>query len=190
MYLSDLSISQWLMNKNTIKTISKHLSYVLRHKPESIGLELNDQGWTQIDDLILKSPKKITREILEYVVKTNDKKRFIISEDGHKIRANQGHSVKVDLALAEKTPPNILYHGTATRFLPSILDGGLKKMKRHHVHLSADIETASKVGQRHGKLVILTVNAAAMHLAKHKFYKSENGVWLTDVVPANFLSQS
>lgn len=189
MYLSNLSISQPLMNENKIKKISKHLSYVLRYKPEAIGLELDNQGWARINDLMAKSPKNITREILEHVVETNDKKRFIISEDGHKIRANQGHSIEVNLGLPPMLPPEILFHGTATRFIEPILKDGLKKMSRQHVHLSADIETAQKVGMRHGKSIILIVDTPAMVAAGYEYYLSKNGVWLTDHVPAKYLSK-
>ena len=142
------------MKNNDVK-ISKLLSYVLRHKPESIGLSLSDKGWANIDELISKSSRvKITREDISRVVKNNDKKRFIISSDGQSLRANQGHSVNVDLGLKPVSPPKVLFHGTATRFWPSIQTEGLKKMNRQHVHLSEDKETAAKVGVRHGKLQI------------------------------------
>ena len=177
------------MSPKKHKELSKHLSYVLRHKPETIGIKLDENGWTSVEKLIVKSPKAFTSEIIEFIVENNDKKRFILSEDGTKIRANQGHSVKVDLALKAVTPPSILFHGTATRFLKPILSSELKKMNRHHVHLSDDLKTASKVGQRHGKLVILNVNAGAMHAKGHVFFQSENGVWLTDTVPTEFISQ-
>ena len=178
------------MSPKKHKELSKHLSYVLRHKPDAIGIELDENGWTSVRDLISKSPKAFSPEIISFIVANNDKKRFILSEDGTKIRANQGHSVNVDLALKAVIPPSVLYHGTATRFLEPIFQDGLKKMKRHHVHLSADLETAAKVGQRHGKLVILTVDTEAMHSANYEFFQSQNGVWLTDIVPAKFLSQS
>lgn len=178
------------MKNNDVK-ISKLLSYVLRHKPESIGLSLNDKGWANIDELISKSSRvKLTREDISRVVKNNDKKRFIISTDGQSIRANQGHSVNVDLGLKPVSPPKVLFHGTATRFWPSIQTEGLKKMNRQHVHLSEDKETAAKVGVRHGKLQILTIDCLAMTAAGHIFYVSENGVWLTEAVPPGFLSLS
>ena len=177
------------MNPKKHKELSKHLSYVLRHKPEAIGIELDRNGWTSIVDLIAKSPKPLSVEKLKFIVENNDKQRFVISDDSTQIRANQGHSVTVDLALTPTSPPNVLFHGTATRFLKSVLQDGLQKMKRHHVHLSGDLDTASQVGKRHGKLVILTVDAVAMEMAGHVFFLSENGVWLTDVVPAEFLSQ-
>jgi len=165
------------------------LSYVLRHKPEAIGLTLNNEGWADIDELILKSVKvKMTSEDILRVVKNSDKQRFIIREDGNSIRANQGHSIKVDLGLSSITPPSYLFHGTAIRFWPSIETEGLKKMNRHHVHLSKDLETANKVGVRHGKLKILVVNSGAMAKAGYKFYKSENDVWLTENVPPRFIN--
>ena len=175
------------MYKNT-KKISKHLSYVLRHKPEAIGLDLDDHGWAKIDDLMDKSPHKITRELLDHVVETNDKERFIISDDGHKIRANQGHSIAINLDLPAITPPVKLFHGTATRYVDAIFKDGLKKMNRQHVHLSADIETAQKVGTRHGKPIILLIDTKAMAEAEFEFYQSKNGVWLTDNVPVKYLS--
>ncbi|MEP3889045.1 MAG: RNA 2'-phosphotransferase [Hellea sp.] len=177
--------------KNKDVRISKLLSYVLRHKPESIGLTLDAQGWANIDELVSKSSKvRMTREDISRVVRGNDKQRFIISDDGNLIRANQGHSIKVDLGLKPVSPPDSLFHGTATRFWPSIQVEGLKKMNRQHVHLSEDEETAAKVGVRHGKLQILTVDCRAMVAAGHIFYVSENGVWLTETVPPQFLSAS
>ena len=178
------------MSPKKHKELSKHLSYVLRHRPDAIGIELDENGWTSVDALIAKSPKAFTPEIIVFIVENNDKKRFILSADGKRIRANQGHSVKVDLDLKPLQPPSVLFHGTAERFLQPILREGLTKMKRHHVHLSTDIETASKVGQRHGKLIILTIDARAMHEAGHVFYMSDNGVWLTATVPTDFISQS
>lgn len=177
--------------KNNDVRISKLLSYVLRHKPQSIGLSLDAEGWAKIDDLISKSSKiKITREDISRVVKNNDKKRFIISGDGDSIRANQGHSINVDLGLKPVTPPASLFHGTATRFWPSIEKEGLRKMNRQHVHLSEDADTAAKVGARHGKLKSIVVNSDAMAAAGHLFYISENGVWLTENVPPQFISDS
>ena len=172
------------MNQEIVK-VSKFLSYVLRHKPDSIGLQLNAQGWASVDELIecaRKQGKQLTRERIAQAVRDNDKQRFSLSEDGDRIRANQGHSVQIDLSLAAETPPDVLYHGTATRFLPSIQAKGLTRQSRHHVHLSADLQTAEKVGKRHGKLVILVIDAKKMSADGHQFYCSENGVWLTDAV--------
>ncbi len=178
------------MNQNKTKIISKHLSYILRHKPDVIGLQLDPNGWANINELISKSPKISNREQISTVVTENDKQRFIISEDGTRIRANQGHSISIDLGLKSVSPPIVLYHGTATRFIDLIMDQGLKKMNRHHVHLSADFETAMSVGSRHGKPVILQINVAAMVEGGHHFYMSKNNVWLTEAVPVDFLSQA
>ena len=147
------------MNAST-KSESKLLSLVLRHAPEKAGLTLGDGGWVAIDDLLTGLAgmgKSMTRERLEHIVETNDKKRFTLSENGKMIRAAQGHSIKVTVDYAPETPPKTLFHGTAMRFLDAIMTEGLKPMSRQHVHLSADIETARKVGMRHGKPVILSV---------------------------------
>lgn len=173
--------------KNENVKVSKFLSYVLRHKPGAIGLELDDQGWALIDDIIAKADTPIDRDAIELAVANNNKQRFAISEDGARIRARQGHSIKVDLGLAPQTPPEVLYHGTATRFLESIMAQGLKPGSRQHVHLSADLETARQVGQRHGKVIVLQVLAADMAATGHPFYQSENGFWLTKPVPAKWL---
>ncbi|MEM9218344.1 MAG: RNA 2'-phosphotransferase [Cyanobacteria bacterium P01_F01_bin.150] len=173
------------MNKS-LKTTSKFLSLVLRHQPEKIGLTLDAQGWADVDELLALSTQHgvaLSRDRLIQVVETNDKQRFAFNGDRTRIRANQGHSISVDLALEPQTPPDILFHGTATRFLDSIQAKGLISGSRQHVHLSADKDTAVKVGKRHGKPVVLTVNAAAMVQQGMIFFRSENGVWLTDHVP-------
>lgn len=178
-------------NKNIIK-LSKFLSLVLRHQPKVIGIELDENGWTNVQQLIQKMNnygKTINLKTLKEVVENNDKKRFAFDERGTRIRANQGHSIQIDLGYTAQEPPEILYHGTATRFLTSIYQTGLQKRNRHHVHLSADLDTASKVGKRHGKLVILEVIAKQMRQAGHEFFISENGVWLTDHVPVQYLRQ-
>ena len=170
--------------------LSKFLRLVLRHKPDAIGLTLDPQGWATIDVLIAKSAAagtRFNRADLLHVVLTSDKKRFSVAPDGEHIRAAQGHSVEVELGLPPQEPPAILYHGTATRFLDSIFAQGLKPQGRQQVHLSADQVTAHRVGQRHGKAAILTVDAHRMHTMGIKFYLAENGVWLTDQVPAEFL---
>ncbi|MCU7937554.1 MAG: RNA 2'-phosphotransferase [Candidatus Thiodiazotropha sp. (ex Dulcina madagascariensis)] len=172
--------------------ISKFLSFVLRHKPEAIGLVLDEQGWAYIDELINKANQSgevaaLDRSLIQQVVDTNDKKRFVISEDRQRIRAAQGHSIDVDLQLKPATPPEFLYHGTATRFLDSILKEGLKPQQRQYVHLSKDIETATAVGQRYGKPVILKVKALFMYEQGFTFYLSVNGVWLTERVPITFI---
>lgn len=171
--------------------VSKFLSLVLRHEPGAIGLDLDENGWADIDELIRLAGARgrhLTRPLVEQVVAENDKKRFAISEDGRRIRANQGHSVAVDLGLPPAEPPERLYHGTATRFLASIAAEGLRAGDRQHVHLSADEPTAILVGQRHGRPAVLVVHAREMAAAGHRFYRSANGVWLTDRVPATFLT--
>lgn len=172
--------------------ISKFLSYVLRHRPDSINISLDTEGWVNIDELLKQAQqhgKAITHSLLKEIVQTNDKQRFIISEDGTRIRANQGHSIPVDLKLQPKNPPAYLYHGTAQKYLDSIMTQGLKKRNRQHVHLSFEKETAIKVGSRHGKVVILKIAAQDMQRAGHSFYRSENNVWLTDHVPVEFLTR-
>ena len=166
------------------------MSLVLRHKPEEIGLSLDEQGWAKVEDLLAKMQargKDIDRALLEEIVRTNDKQRFSFSEDRARIRANQGHSLDLDLGLFAKQPPKILYHGTATKNLEIIFKEGLKKMKRHHVHMSENIETARKVGSRYGKPIILKVKSSEMAVAGFEFFQSENGVWLTDTVPVSFI---
>lgn len=171
---------------------SKFLSLLLRHQPEVIGLTIDHQGWADVDELIAKANATgrttLTRAEIEQVVATNPKQRFDLSPDGQRIRANQGHSIDVDLELESVEPPATLFHGTATRFLEPIMAQGLVKRSRQHVHLSADKETASMVGTRHGKLAMLHVDASAMRAAGHEFFLSKNNVWLTDHVPAEFLT--
>ncbi len=177
------------MSDHLVK-LSKFLSYVLRHRPDEIGITLGDQGWVDVDELLTKAKAaghEISRQELQQVVDTSDKKRFSFSDDGRRIRAAQGHSVSVELGLTPQEPPAKLYHGTATRFLNAILREGLKAQARQHVHLSSDLDTATRVGQRHGKVVVLTVDAGNMHAAGFVFYRSDNGVWLTDKVPMEFL---
>ena len=162
----------------------------MRHQPEKVGLKLESGGWIKVDELLsawAKFGNVLTREDLEKVVAENDKKRFSFDETGTKIRANQGHSVKVEIEFEERTPPEILYHGTAEKNVKTILEKGLRKMARHHVHLSADAETARRVGVRYGKPVIFEIDTVAMKAEGFKFYISANGVWLVDRVPARFL---
>ena len=171
--------------------LSKFLSLVLRHQPEAIGLALDGHGWAGIDDLIAKANAAGTRfgrEDLLRVVAESDKKRFSLSADIDRIRAAQGHSVSVELGLAAQEPPPVLYHGTATRFVEAILSEGLKPQARQQVHLSSDDATAQRVGQRHGKPHIFKVNAGGMHAKGFKFFRADNGVWLTDHVPPEFLA--
>ena len=180
------------MSRDRFTRISKFLSYVLRHRPQAVGLALDAQGWASIDELIEKARPQmaLNRELIEQVVSTNDKQRFALSEDGTRIRANQGHSLDVDIGLEPRVPPALLYHGTATRFMDSINRDGLVSGRRQHVHLSLDAETAHAVGRRHGKPVILQIDAKAMHEQGMLFYVSANGVWLTEHVPTRFISQS
>lgn len=168
--------------------VSKYLSKHLRHQPERIGIVLDENGWVPVDELMRAAAEhgfRITRAELDHVVAVNDKQRFTI--DGTRIRANQGHSVEVDLDLPPAEPPAYLYHGTVASSLDTIRDEGLRAMNRHHVHLSPDRETATRVGARRGRPVVLSVHAGAMHEAGYLFHVSANGVWLTDAVPPEFL---
>lgn len=172
------------------KSTSKFLSLVLRHQPGAIGLTLDQSGWVSVEDLLralASHGKPLARADLESLVASSDKQRFALSPDRSMIRANQGHSVQVDLALPPVVPPEVLYHGTVERYLPSIREHGLLKGKRHHVHLSATRELAVVVGKRRGEPYVLEVDARGMTAAGLVFYHSENGVWLTEHVPARFL---
>jgi putative RNA 2'-phosphotransferase len=166
-------------------SISKFLSLVLRHKPEQIGLLLDKEGWVDVQDLLSKAD--ISFVDLQEIVTLNDKKRFIFSDDFSKIRANQGHSINVELNLQPITPPEILYHGTAEKNIASILEKGILKQSRNHVHLSDSIETAKNVGKRYGKPVVLEVLALEMNSAGHEFYLSENNIWLTEHVSTIYI---
>lgn len=169
---------------------SRWMSKVLRHAPESAGLRLDEAGWVDVDALLAAAARAgmtLDRPTLDRVVRENDKQRFALSPDGRRIRASQGHSVNVELGLEPQAPPEVLYHGTAERSLESIRGGGLRPGTRTHVHLSADEETALAVGRRHGRPVVLRVLAGRMHAAGHAFYRSDNGVWLTDAVPPEHL---
>ncbi|MEL6977115.1 MAG: RNA 2'-phosphotransferase [Pseudomonadota bacterium] len=170
---------------------SKFLSLVLRHQPQTAGLNLDSEGWAEIDALLAGAPRRLSldRGRLDEIVATNNKKRFEISACGARIRAVQGHSVAVDLALAPITPPETLYHGTATRFLKAIMAEGLRPGNRRHVHLSADWETARAVGTRHGVPAILHVAAARAASEGQSFYRAANGVWLTDPLAPSYLSR-
>ncbi|KIA93394.1 RNA 2'-phosphotransferase [Pedobacter kyungheensis] len=179
------------MDEKITKGISKFLSFVLRHSPETIGLSLDENGWANVDELLQKSSrdgKILTIEMLTHVVESNDKKRFAFNNDKTKIRASQGHSIEIELNLMAVTPPEQLYHGTVAKYLEGIKKEGLLKMSRQHVHLSKDKETAVKVGSRRGLAQILTVNAGEMHRAGFQFFLSDNGVWLTDSVPENYIA--
>lgn len=170
--------------------VSKFLSKVLRHAPGEVGLTLDEHGWVSIQALIAAlagAGLVVDRAEIDEVVRTNDKQRFAI--DGDRIRANQGHTVDIDLALEPVIPPDVLFHGTVADAVPAILTDGLRAMRRNHVHLSADTHTATKVGARRGKPVILRIDAAGAHAAGTVFYRSENGVWLADAVPAAFIGR-
>lgn len=172
------------------KPLSKFLSLILRHEPEAIGLRLDAEGWADVDELIAKAAahgKRYDRELLHELVRDNDKQRFKLSDDGDRIRANQGHSIDIDLALVPIEPPALLYHGTATRYAAAIRTEGLRKQSRQHVHLSADRDTALKVGSRHGRPVVLQVRAGEMHARGAAFLRADNGVWLTDAVAVEFI---
>ena len=164
---------------------------VLRHEPTKYGLVLDVNGWTAVDELLAAAQRAgvpLTRPLMEQVIADNEKQRFALSDDGSQVRARQGHSVEVDLGLAPVTPPETLCHGTAATSVDAIRRAGSQRRSRQHVHLSPDEETAIKVGQRHGKPVVLRVQAAALHRAGHQFFLSENGVWLVDAVPPEFLA--
>ena len=165
--------------------LSKLLSLVLRHKPEEIGIIVDNQGWTNVNEL-LKKVKGLTREELNKVVEENNKQRFSFSKDGTKIRANQGHSLQVDLELDPVIPPDILYHGTAEKYISAIKKVGLQKRNRLYVHLSDNIETAKSVGSRHGKPLVISIRSLRMYNDEIVFYRSENGVWLTDHVDPKY----
>jgi len=180
------------MTEQDKKRIGKFLSLVLRHDPDKIGLELDEQGWANVKELIEKCKKHryhFSMEDLIEIVETNDKQRYSFNEKRNKIRANQGHSIDIDLALSPTEPPEYLYHGTATRFLSSIMEEGIVKGSRQHVHLSKDKETATKVGTRHGKPTILTIRTGQMYADGILFYQSDNGVWLTEYIDVKYISE-
>lgn len=179
------------MDENVVK-ISKFLSLVLRHQPDKIGITLEDNGWVCVGDLLKASEDNgfsISKEELERVVLTSDKKRFSFSESGEKIRANQGHSVDVKIEFSETVPPHILFHGTVPKALDGIRSKGILQMGRQYVHLSDSIDNAKVVGSRRGKPIVLAVNAEKMVCNGHKFYLSNNGVWLTKIVPYKYLDE-
>ncbi len=171
--------------------LSKYMSLILRHEPEVIGITLDEHGWAKVDELIkgISSTEPFTMEILEEIVRTDNKQRYSFNEDKTLIRANQGHSVKVDVELEEKEPPSILWHGTGEKFVSSIDVQGLRPKSRLYVHLSKDKETAIKVGSRHGAPVVYIVRAKQMHDDGFKLYLSVNGVWLTKEVPLKYLKK-
>ena len=175
----------------SLDSMSKFISLILRHQPEIIGITLDEHGWAEVDELIagVSKTRPLTMEMLEEIVRTDSKQRYSFSGDKRLIRAIQGHSVKVDVELPEVIPPELLYHGTAERFLPSIMEQGLLPISRLYVHLSKDEQTAVKVGSRHGKPVVLAVDAGQMTRDGHTFWLSVNGVWLTKAVPVQYLKR-
>lgn len=182
-----------MISDKQITQLSKFLSLVLRHQPETIGIQLDQSGWADITELIERANNygiKFDREILNHIVATNSKQRFAFNDTFDKIRANQGHSVEIELGYTNQRPPEILFHGTGEKSVQSILDTGLEKRGRLHVHLSSDFETAFMVGQRHGKPFVFKVLAEQMYNDNFKFFISDNGVWLTDNVPTRYLKQN
>ncbi|MBK1786248.1 RNA 2'-phosphotransferase [Prauserella cavernicola] len=180
------------MKEHDLIRMSKRLSLHLRHAPERIGIELSDDGWVDVDELLAALGRhglRLTRAELAEVVERNDKRRYAFDDSGARIRASQGHSVGVELGLPLATPPPTLFHGTVARFVPAILREGLRPMRRHDVHLSATEATARAVGARRGGPVLLVVDAAALTEAGHEFRLSANDVWLTPHVPPAFLRQ-
>ena len=179
-----------LQDRNTLKRISKLTALALRHQPEVLGLTLDEHGWADISELIrgiCQRYPSFDRETLDLIVETDDKKRYSYDESENRIRANQGHSIEVDVELKESVPPAVLYHGTAEKSVASIEEEGLKPMSRLYVHLSSDPETALKVGSRHGKPLVFLVDAEKMRTDGYTFFLSENGVWLTKAVPKEYI---
>lgn len=175
----------------SLSQTSKFIALVLRHKPETIGITLDEHGWADVGELIsgIAKQQPFDMETLERIVATDEKQRYSFNEDKTLIRANQGHSIPVDVELEEEEPPAILYHGTGVKYKASIEENGLIPKSRLYVHLSVDEETALKVGKRHGKPIIYTINATQMHKDGYKFYLSKNGVWLTKSVPVKYHSR-
>lgn len=172
--------------------LSRFISFILRHKPESVGITLDEHGWASVSELLLginASGNEIDMKTLEEIVAEDEKQRYSFNDNKTKIRANQGHSVNVDVELKKAEPPEILFHGTGEKYVPSIKIEGLKPKSRLYVHLSSDRETAVKVGSRHGKPVVFEVNSGEMSRRGYEFFLSENGVWLTKIVPAEYLQE-
>lgn len=177
---------------NNLIKLGKYLSLILRHKPEVINITLDEHGWANVDELLIGINNRgyyIDHQILDEIVKTNNKQRYQYNKDHTKIRANQGHSINVDVELKELTPPDILYHGTSCKALPLIKNQGIKKMQRLYVHLSKDIVTAKNVGKRHGKPVVLVIDTKAMIKDGYRFYLSNNGVWLCDDIEKIYIRE-
>ena len=166
---------------------SKFISLILRHKPEAIGITLDEHGWANVNELL--DGVKIDMSLLEEIVVTDDKQRYSFNEDKTLIRANQGHSIPVDVELDEVQPPEFLWHGTAEKYVDSICREGLIPKSRLYIHLSSDVSTATAVGKRHGEVVLLRIDARKMYQDGFKFYLSKNGVWLTKSVPTSYLER-
>ena len=182
-----------MINKKQTTHISKFLSLILRHKPATIKIELDKNGWTNVKSLIEKSNIygiQFDLEILKFIVETNSKKRFAFNSDFSKIWASQGHSLEIELGYTNQKPPKYLFHGTSEKSVESICNNGIEKQKRQHVHLSSDLETAINVGQRHGKPYVFKVLAEEMFNDKFEFYISDNNVWLTNNVPKKYLKRN
>ena len=178
--------------KNDDVSLGRFISLILRHKPETIGIKLDGEGWADVDELIAginAAGHTIDRETLERIVRENNKKRYTLSSDGRRIRANQGHSIDVHVEMEQRTPPDKLYHGTAEKFLDSIKQNGIKRMSRQYVHLSPDVETAVTVGKRHGKPVVLVIDAAKMSADGYIFRLSANGVWQSEDIPWGYVAE-
>ncbi len=180
--------------KDYMTSLSRFISLILRHKPYEIGIAVDEHGWADAEELMeginKTSRYHIDREILEQIVAQDEKQRYSFSDDGRLIRANQGHSIPVDVELSKEEPPEILYHGTGEKSVSAIEAEGLKPMSRLYVHLSKDMEIALKVGRRHGKPVIFKVLAGRMSEDGFAFYVSANGVWLTKAVPVQYLEKT
>ena len=175
----------------SLKETSKFISLILRHKPEAIGITLDEHGWANVNELIegISKTQPIDMSVLEQIVAEDEKQRYSFNEDKTLIRANQGHSIPVDVELDEKVPPEVLFHGTGEKFVSSIDEQGLIPKSRLYVHLSSDEDTATKVGQRHGRPVIYVVKSGEMFRDGYKFFQSVNGVWLTKTVPLPYLDK-
>lgn len=184
--------NQRTQSSNDVK-LGRFLSLVLRHNPDAAGISLDEHGWADVQELLAGvrlSGRQINMETLERIVRENNKQRYSFNTDHTKIRANQGHSLQVDVELTAMKPPHYLYHGTSVRFLPAIRQEGIKKMNRQYVHLASDFQTAVEVGRRHGSPAVITINAEAMAHDGLTFYLSENGVWLCEyVAPVYFFTE-
>ena len=180
------------MNEKERINLSKFLAYILRHNPSAVGISLDERGWADVDELIKginATGRSIDRDLLEQIVREDKKGRYSFNEDKSKIRANQGHSVSVEVEMDERVPPDILYHGTAKRFLESIKEHGILRRSRNFVHLSGDIKTAFVTGSRHGEPVVLAIGTKEMAAEGYRFYLSANGVWQSSDIPWKYVKR-